>query len=247
MEEKGVATLERALTILATFTETDLSLPLAEISRRTGLYKSTLLRLLVTLERFGYIGQQEDGNYHIGPTVLYLGGIYQRWVRPPELIYPALKLLVDKTGESASFYVREGEVRVCVYRVDSLQKIRDHVRVGDVLPLPIGAAGKILTAFDTAIEDDASTTIRNDCFATSRGEIGPDTAAVSAPVFETNGKCAGALTITGPDMRFSDEKIAEMRVELLRAALDLTYKFGGPTTRLETALHGAERLFSSRR
>jgi DNA-binding IclR family transcriptional regulator len=240
MDEKGVATLERALTILAAFTEADLSLPLAEISRRTGLYKSTLLRLLATLERFGYIGQQEDGNYHVGPAALYLGSIYQRWVRPPELINPALRQLVEQTGESASFNVREGDIRVCIYRIDSPQKIRDHVRIGDVLPLPNGAAGKILSAFDTARDHARWQEVREACFASSRGEIGPDTAAVSAPVFESGGKCIGALAITGPANRFTDEKVADMRVHVLRAALDLTYKFGGPTTQLETALHIAQ-------
>lgn len=240
MEEKGVATLERALTILATFTEADVTLPLAEISRRTGLYKSTLLRLLATLERFGYVGQQADGNYHIGPAALYLGSIYQRWISSPALINPVLTQLVQQTGESASFNVREGTVRVCVYRIDSPQKIRDHVRVGDVLPLPAGAAGKVLSAFDAAPEDPRWNAVREACFASSRGEIGPDTAAVSAPVFENGGRCIGALAITGPANRITEEKIAQMRVHLIRAALDLTYKFGGPRTRLETALHVAE-------
>jgi DNA-binding IclR family transcriptional regulator len=241
MEEKGVATLERALTILAAFTEADLSLPLAEISRRTGLYKSTLLRLLVTLERFGYIGQQADGNYHVGPAALYLGGIYQRWVRPPEVINPILVRLVEETEESASFNVREGTVRVCVYRVDSPQKIRDHVRVGDVLPLPDGAAGKVLSAFDVSPDDVQWDAVREACFASSRGEISRDTAAVSAPVFEAGGRCIGALAITGPASRFTDEKVAHMRIQLIRSALDLTFKFAGPTTQLESALHLAER------
>ena len=185
-EEKGVATLERALAILGTF-EASTTQSLADISRRTGLYKSTLLRLLGTLEKFGYVGQVSDGSYHIGVAALHLGSLYQRWVTPAELINPVLRSLVEQTGESASFNVQEGALRVCVYRVDSMQKIRDHVRVGDVLPLERGAAGKVMLAFGDEVADARWATLRSDCFCLTKGEIESDTAAVAAPVFSSHG------------------------------------------------------------
>lgn len=238
-EDRGVATLERALAILATF-EASTTQTLADISRRTGLYKSTLLRLLGTLEKFGYIGQQGDGSYHVGVAALHLGSLYQQWVRPAELINPVLRELVQQTGESASFNVREGELRVCVYRVDSPLKIRDHVRVGDLLPLERGAAGRLMVAFGSDTPEPAATTLRETCFAFTRGEIEPDTAAVAAPVFAAGGVLDGALALTGPAFRFTDEKVAGMRVPMLRAALRLTRDFGGDSARLEAALHRAE-------
>jgi len=234
MEEKGVATLERALTILAAFTEKELTLSLAEISRRTGLYKSTLLRLLSTLERFNYIGQQRDGNYHVGAAAFYLGTLYQRWVQPAEIIMPALQSLVDATGESASFNVREGDVRVCVYRIDSPHTIRDHIKVGDVLPLGQGAVGKILSAFSTEQPTEPA-----ECVATTTGEIVPDMAAVSAPVFGTSGKCEGALAVTGPAFRIGEEGMQRARLAVLETASKLTFQLGGRSTLLEAALQQA--------
>lgn len=238
-EEKGVATLERALTILATF-EASPTLPLAEISRRTGLYKSTLLRLLATLGKFGYVGQEANGNYHVGVAALYLGGLYQRWVKPAELINPVLTHLVAQTGESCSFNVRENGVRVCVYRVDSPQRIRDHVHIGDILPLNKGAVGKILTAFDVARDAPGWAALRTQCFSSTSREIESDTAAVATPVFSVNDQCAGALAVTGPASRFSAERIQEMRAPLLRAALELSRSLGGGTAPLEFALHHAQ-------
>jgi DNA-binding IclR family transcriptional regulator len=237
-EDRGVATLERALAILATF-EAESTQSLAEISRRTGLYKSTLLRLLGTLEKFGYIGQQADGTYHVGVAALHLGSLYQRWVSPAELINPVLRALVEETGESASFNVQEGELRVCVYRVDSPQKIRDHVRVGDLLPLTRGAAGRIMVAFGIGAKDPTGATLREDHFAFTRGEIEPDTAAVAAPVFAAGGMLEGVLAITGPAFRFTDQKIASMRIPVLQAALALTHDLGGNTAALDAALHRA--------
>jgi DNA-binding IclR family transcriptional regulator len=237
-EDKGVATLERALAILGTF-EASPSQSLAEISRRTGLYKSTLLRLLSTLEKFGYVGQQSDGAYHVGVAALHLGSLYQRWVQPAELIFPQLRRLVTETGESASFNVQEGELRVCVYRVDSPQKVRDHVRVGDLLPLERGAAGRVMLAFGQQATDAQWAGLRESCFCVTRGEIEPDTAAAAVPVFASGDVLEGALAITGPAFRFSDEKVEAMRLPLLRAALEVSRNLGGRTALLEAATHRA--------
>jgi len=235
-KDKGVATLERALAILGTF-EASTTQSLADISRRTGLYKSTLLRLLGTLEKFGYVGQLRDGGYHVGVAALHLGSLYQRWVSPAELINPVLRSLVEQTGESASFNVQEGALRVCVYRVDSPQKIRDHVRVGDVLPLERGAAGKVMLAFGDERSNAQWESLRSRCFCLTKGEIETDTAAVAAPVFTANGVLEGALAITGPKFRFSDSQVHTMRPALLSAALSLSRELGGQTLQLEAAMH----------
>lgn len=237
-EDRSVATLERALSILGTF-EASPSQSLADISRRTGLYKSTLLRLLGTLEKFGYVGQQADGHYHVGVAALHLGSLYQRWIKPAELINPVLQRLVQATGESSSFNVQEGDVRVCVYRVDSPHKIRDHVRIGDLLPLRRGAAGRVMLAFAQEAGEPQWSELRDSCFCLTRGEIEADTAAVAAPVFAAGDRLEGALAITGPASRFSDEKVEAMRVPTLEAALALSRAFGGATAGLEAALHRA--------
>ncbi|MDB5898736.1 MAG: IclR family transcriptional regulator [Ramlibacter sp.] len=243
-EDRGVATLERALAILGTF-ESSPSQSLAEMSRRTGLYKSTLLRLLGTLEKFGYVGQQADGSYHVGVAALHLGSLYQRWVKPAELIDPVLRKLVEQTGESSSFNVQEGDVRVCVYRVDSPQKIRDHVRVGDLLPLTRGAAGKVMLAFGDEAGEPRWKELRESCFCCTKGEIEADTAAIAAPVFAAGGVLEGALAITGPGFRFSDEKVESMRLALLRAACALSRDFGGSTAALDAAVHRAQLTTSA--
>lgn len=243
MEEKGVATLERALTILAAFTAAEPQLSLAELSRRTGLYKSTLLRLLATLERFDYVGQHADGSYHVGPGAFYLGSLYQRWVQPPTLIQPVLQQLVASTGESASFNVPQGEVRVCVYRIDSPHTIRDHIRVGDVLPMAQGAVGRLLRAFGVAATDaldPALDDVRRQCSVATRGEIAADMAAVAVPVFAAgpgggDAVLAGSLALTGPTSRFTDATMPGMRRHLLQAAADLSYRLGGRHPGLEAA------------
>ena len=75
-DEGGVAAVDRALSILDALTEDQVTL--AELSKRTGLYKSTVLRLLKSLEKFGYVLRTADGTYRLGSKVLSLGSLYQR-------------------------------------------------------------------------------------------------------------------------------------------------------------------------
>ena len=84
--EGGVAAVERALTILDAFRESDQSLTLTEISKRVGFYKSTTLRLAESLEKFGYLRRLEDGAFRLGPKPLFLGSLYQRHFRLAEFV-----------------------------------------------------------------------------------------------------------------------------------------------------------------
>ena len=73
MAKEGVAAVERALTVVDAFRERDHSLTLTELSRRTGFYKSTILRLADSLGKFGYLHRLDDGSFRLGPKPLLLG------------------------------------------------------------------------------------------------------------------------------------------------------------------------------
>src|SRR5690606_35662260 len=85
-DQKGVQLLGRALAILAAFTMAEAYLSLADLMRRTGVNKATLLRLIATLREFDYLRKTEAGQYHIGPAVLQLGRIYRATVSDGDLI-----------------------------------------------------------------------------------------------------------------------------------------------------------------
>jgi hypothetical protein len=75
--QPGVAAVDRALLILSVFREEDVSLSLALIARRTGLYKSTILRLLQSLLRAGYVVRLPEGSYIVGPEPARLARMFQ--------------------------------------------------------------------------------------------------------------------------------------------------------------------------
>ena len=70
------------------------------------------------------------------------GARYQAGFDVNNAVEPALRQLSIATGESASFYAREGDSRACISRVEGPQAVRHHVRIGERLPLDKGAPGK---------------------------------------------------------------------------------------------------------
>lgn len=223
---EGVAAVERALTILDAYTEQDRALSLAELAKRTGLYKSTLLRLAASLERRGYLTRLEDRNWRLGPATSRLGVIYQTGFELGEMVEPVLQSLAAATGETASFNVRDGNARVCLYRVESTQRLRDHVRQGEVLPLDRGAGGKVLLAYSGAPGPQFDA-IRARGVCTAFGERDPALGGISAPVFGPRGALTGVINVSFPVSRLDAAGAARLEPVVQAHAARLTTRLGG--------------------
>jgi DNA-binding transcriptional ArsR family regulator len=190
----GVAAVDRALTIATALAQASSPLTLADLARRTGMYKSTLLRLLVSLARAGLVVHRSDKRYALGPLAFLFGRSYELTYGLKEGIQPVLEWLVGKGTESASFHVRHGkDARLCLFRIDSGHATLDRVRPGDMLPLDRGAAGKVLTAFATGLPTAADAPLLYSSF----GERDPLCGAVAAPVFGPAGILLGSCRCLG--------------------------------------------------
>jgi DNA-binding IclR family transcriptional regulator len=223
-DDGGVAAVDRALTILDALT--DEKVTLAELSKRTGLYKSTVLRLMKSLERFGYVLRSEDGGYRLGSKVLYLGSLYQKHFNTSEIVPPILRRIVDELHEGASFYIADGDHRVVLHRLDASRAVRDLVHEGDRFPMTNGAAGHVLRAF-SGVRGERFDQIRDAMYAASYGERDPEIAAVACPVFGHGNRPVGALSVSGP--RYRIEALGESSIVpvLFKNAQALTQTFGG--------------------
>jgi DNA-binding IclR family transcriptional regulator len=238
-ESSGVAAVNRALAILTAFEQDDEGLSLAELSKCTGLYKSTVLRLIQSLIQYDFLRKAGDGRYHIGLAPLVLGSFYLRSLKLADTLLPVMRDLVSLSGEGMSFYVRSGDMRLCLYRVDSEHEVRDHVRVGDILPLEKGSGGRVLCAFSN-MQGDLYKGIRRDCCYASYGERESEIAGISVPVFGPGGTLLGALTLAGPRSRVNASFIENMRIPLLTAAALATASSGGNAQLLQTAINAQD-------
>jgi len=242
----GVAAVDRAMRILEAFLEGPDALPLADLARRTGLVKSTVLRIAASLERAGALHRDPGGAFRLGPTVFRLGTRYIDGLDLRAHALPVMRRLADETGESASFYVREGGVRVCVFRVHATQhRILHYLRPGAQFPAHTGAAGRVLTSWSPPYREDAEA-IRAEVLALSvAGRTIADTAAMSVPVFGADRSLAGAISLAGPATRFGPEHRGRLVRALLVAGIDLTTALGGDASALRVRLDaGVDELES---
>jgi DNA-binding IclR family transcriptional regulator len=220
----GVAAVDRAFDILDAFRQTKPVLTLAEISRSTGLYKSTILRLLGSLEKYGFIWQRPDGTYQLGASLLSFATVFQDAFDLRQFVEPTLEKLVNETQEGATFFIRDGNYQVCLFRVDGRHVVRDYsIRKGDRRELNAGAASTILYRFDTP----PTTPLDRETMAfVSTGNVNLDMAAVGVPVFGAGEKLLGAMTLSGPRLRFTEDYLVKLTPTLIDAAIRLSIDLG---------------------
>ena len=228
-EQRGVAAVDRAFSIIAALESSSMPRNLTEISRTTGLYKSTILRILQSLQSAGYVVRVEESKYALGPTIMQLGLAYERANPLRHLFLPVMQRLVDEGSESPSFHIRQTtDERLCLFRVNSNHSTLDRVHTGDRLPISRGAAGKVLLAFDEEPAAGAEMDeIRRNCFAISLGERDKFCAGVAAPVFSQRNRLLGALSFSGPKERFTPPDVDQMKITILKTVRELTTELGG--------------------
>ncbi len=225
---KTVAAVERALLVLDAFRKAPGSLSFTDIVSATGLLKTSVFRLLLTLRNAGYVVRLPNDRFQLGAVFMQFAMAYRQSFRLEDHIQPALERLVQATGESASFYVREGEQRLCLLRVDSRQPVRDVVRAGTVQPIDDTAASQVLR--ECCGTRDVREVVAGDYGRLVKSTIGkgstPQVASVSAPVFGVEG-LLGAMTLSGPRERFVPSAINSMKAHLATEAAGLSDRLSG--------------------
>ncbi|ANY65795.1 IclR family transcriptional regulator [Paenibacillus sp. BIHB 4019] len=240
MAEEGKSTVravERALDILICFTAGK-DLVMTEIAERTGLHKSTVHRMLATLEDKGFIERDlVTERYRLGMRVWELSAHLSRTDDPAVIWQPEMERLRDKLGETVSIYVRDGSERIRIQAVQSNQPVRRVAPIGARLPLYAGASSKVLIAYaDPLVREEIFgdpswlftidldqykmqlADITEQGYATSFEEREPGAAAFSAPIFGREGKLVAALSVSGPASRMTMEKMRLAAPILLEAS-----------------------------
>jgi DNA-binding IclR family transcriptional regulator len=217
--DRSVSAAERTMTILNAFLAEKEPLSLTELEMRTGLFKSVILRYMITLIRENMIKKNEDGSYQLGTKVLSLAHAYEQSIDHLEIIKPSLQRLVAESGETASFYVREGEMRICLFRQNSPHSLRVSLRQGATVPLDETSTGQVLQ------HADRSPMINGSYIRQTAGLIDPLTTSISTPIFGARETLIGALTLSGPIGRF-DPADGKVRRLLYEEAARLSATFG---------------------
>jgi DNA-binding IclR family transcriptional regulator len=217
MSNDKVEAVERALAVLNAFAADRPTMTLGELAAATGFYKSTILRLAASLERFGYLIREDNGVFRLGPTLWRLASIYRAGFNLGGVIRPELHRLVEATGETASFYIRQSELRVCLFRHNSPHAARHHLDEGAELPLNAGASAHVLMAY-TDGKGLKARAVQQRGYCISLGERDPQVAAVAVPVFDFAVQFRGALAVSGLIGRFREQERRAALVHLAASA-----------------------------
>ncbi|MEE2664835.1 MAG: IclR family transcriptional regulator [Myxococcota bacterium] len=242
-----IQTVQNAMRLLESFQD-DIELGVSELSRRLGLHKNNVFRLLATLEQSGHIEQSAaTDRYRLGPRCLELGRSFARGSRLLERARPLLSDLANDLGESAHLGVMHNFEVVHLDGEQPRQLVLASSRVGGRMPVHSSALGKVLignadeatrTDYDTQVvargleaRTDGTITDRDKLFEHLRTvavqgfaldideyELGLRCAA--APVFDAEGRCVAGLSVSGPAPRMSEDRLHCEVVEVLTGSAD---------------------------
>src|SRR5689334_16093430 len=225
MSGEGTIAVDRALALLQAFRPGDGALTLAELANRTGLNKSTILRLAVSLQRANLLVKLPVGGFRLGGQLLSLAAIFRESLHLDREVRPRLVALAAEAGESASFYLVEGNMRICVVRVEADQAVRDAAPLAQASPLTTDetATGLVLRRLpgrNVGAVDGPFAPI-----FTSGLRIA-ETASMSAPILGGGSTFIGALTLSGPAFRLTADSASVLAPLLAKSAAELSTIFG---------------------
>jgi len=239
--------LQRGLDILRCFSGTRVRIGAAELAQELKIPRSTVFRLLSTLEYMGFVERSADGReYRLGVGVLSLGFEYIASLEITDLARPILERLAKSTGYHANLAIRDGREVVYILKAAAPSSYVGSVKIGTRLPAHATVMGRMCLAYLSDKELDALyrdnklkrhspqtpaslkqlrmvlAEDRQRGYAVSEQFFEPGVSAVAAPIFEDGEKVAGALNIIVPSAGITAEKLKELVTAVRDAARELS-------------------------
>jgi DNA-binding IclR family transcriptional regulator len=246
-----VQSVERAIAILQSFSLEKPERGVGELSRELGLHKSTVSRLMTTLERHGLLSRNpETQRYRLGMGLIGLAARVISHMDVREVARPLLRKLADDCQESANLVVLDsGQVVNLEQFVSPSRQVKNIGRVGRRMHPHCTAAGKVLLAHlppdqlaqflpDTLPRFTAHTIttpellrrelarVREQGYAISQEELEEGLNAIAAPVSDHTGLVIAAVGIAGPAYRVTPERFFEIAVQLQEVAQQISKRLG---------------------
>ena len=264
----NVPALERGLRVLCEFSRDNRSLSAPELARRFELPRSTVFRLLTTLENMGFLERAEGGrDYSLGLSVLRLGFEYLASLELTQLGTPLLQRLCDELRTPCNLVVRDGRSIVYVAKVAPPTPFASSVTVGTRLPAHATVLGRILLEDLTLIQlralypedrletfsENTPTTVdqlfdmvqadRQRGYVLGEGFFESNISSIAAPVRDHSGHIVAALGATITSNHIDESRMDEMvqRVRETAESISGLLNFSPAPTGRVIPLRGGDR------
>lgn len=255
-----VPLLEKALTILEIIGNDSNPLTINQIAKLSGIPLSSLYRVMNTLTELGFVNKDPTTRtYSLGLKLLYLGNQVKRQLPLIKIVRPFLEELTEKTGETSNLVMEENGEVVYVERVDTQNPLRITHMIGRKAPMYATGVGKCLLAWKdtqeviriinkTGMHKLTPNTITNlnelleelqrvreRGYALDLEECEIGIRCVSAPLF-LGEEVVAAISISGPSVRLTDDKIPEYIPLVLKASQEISRILKGESLKREEVL-----------
>jgi DNA-binding IclR family transcriptional regulator len=253
----AIQSVQRAAAILRCFTKAEAELGVTSLSKQLGLHKSTVSRLLSTLEQEGFVEKNpETDKYRLGLALVTLAGIVLEQIDLREVAASYLSTLAERTQETVNIVVLSGRDCMNIDGAASPQPIQYVGRIGRRTPCYCTAAGKVLLAhlspeeqrrtlpetlprftektivdYDNLVQDLQK--IREQGYAITHEEHQKDLSAVAAPIYDHTERIIAAVVVSGPTYRIGPGEIETLVEPVQEVAREISARLGSVTERID--------------
>lgn len=221
-----------------------------EMAKLSGIPKTSVLRMIGSLEEMGFLSKDKEGKYSLGLLFLQFGNLVAERLDIRHIALPVMQKLRDEIKEAVHLVLRDGNECIYIEKLDTDHPVRLFTKTGRKAPLYAGASSRIILAFMSKDEQEAyideaelkpiaSGTITDKQelrrildiskakgYTFSRSELENYTAELSAPIFDHGGQIIAALSIAGLEVQFGDNQIEELAYKVRLAANEVSQKLG---------------------
>jgi len=246
-----IQTVHNIARLLRCFAEIEDELGVMQLSRMMGMHKSTVSRLLTSLQQEGFIDKNlQTGKYQLGLGLVQLAGIVLERLDLRKVAEPHLRKLAEITQETINISVLDRDMCLNIESIIiSSRPIQYAGKLGLKTPLHCTSTGLILLAGLTPREQEillpnplpaytnnsitdrqtlkqTLAKVREQEYAIVHEEFQEGISAIAAPIRDHTGKVVAAISITGPTYRVGPGQIDQFIEILQKTAGDISAKLG---------------------
>ncbi|MDQ0216974.1 IclR family transcriptional regulator [Peribacillus cavernae] len=249
--ENMVKSVSRALDIITLVSSKKGGLGVTEIAKQMDINKSSVYRILITLVQYGYVEQdKETGRYKLGYKFLEISSKLLDSIDLRSEAKPYLQELENATNEVIHLVVYDqGEV-VYIEKLEGNETLRMHSKVGKRAPMHCTSVGKAILAYlpsgvvldilerkGMPIHTDKTITNKDDFiqelarvkqkgYALDLEENEYGITCIAVPIFDHLEKVNAAVSISGPTMRMTDERMETLQMQMLHIGKQISTRLG---------------------
>lgn len=220
-----------------------------EMMEYSNLPKTSLHRMIGSLEEMGFLTKDDEGYYSLGLIFLQLGQLVEERLDIRTIAYPIMKELRDEVEEAVNLIVRDIDEAMYIEKVDTMQPVRLYTSIGRRSPLYAGDS-RIILAYLPEEERDAyiekielkpmaigtikdKTLLRQTLdeakrngYTITSSELENYTKSVSAPILNGKNQIVAGISIAGIEARFKEDRLPELIEKVKKAAKQISWKLG---------------------